>query len=367
MVRIFQRKLKGEVLDEYAQQTPGIARQLRVNSTQNTALPTDAVSKLSIGPSSTWGDEVVPDTKKVDFGNGRAGSKGEQLREGEGEEGGTGCKAMHENGEKREQHEEVTKKPLKKEKQKKQGKVVDRRRQRRRPGREPTPQSSEDEGDDESEQSDLSSGSSSISGSSEEKEDEERIDMIDSLSETSSSEGEGEVGGGGVTVAPNSVSPQPWTSSILRIGQTTDEDTGCVAGETEESGGKGGEGGGGRGGEGEGGGGRGGRGGRGGVGGGGRGGGGGGRGGGERGGAGGGAGGGGGVGGGGAGGGVGGGGGGRGGGGGKRQIVLAANFGAQTVGSTASGGDERWGREGVATSVADDRLFQVCVCFTLQR
>lgn len=283
MVKVFLGRLKGEALDEYAQQTPGIARQLRVNSSKTVELSEEVASKLSIGPSITWGGEqVVSSTEKMNLSSVEMKRK---EREGEREEGSgrdkSGIKVASKNEKK------CDKKSIKKTKKKKQGKIVNRRRQHKRPIREPTPLSSDDEA--ESNQSDMSKSSDSGStsdSSSEEEEEEEQIDRIDSLSDMSLSEEEKEEEGvGGLE---DGVSPRPWTSSILRCGELSGEERGDAAGKVEESGGK------------------------------------------ER-------------------------GGGRG--GGKKQIVLAANFGAQSNPSGSEG--ER--KEGVA---ADDSLFQVgqCVC-----
>ena len=273
MVKIFLGKLKGEALDEYAQQTPGIARQLRVNSTKTVELSEEVASKLSIGPSLTWGGEqVVCSAEKTDSGCVEMEKK-ERKREREEGSGKdrSDLKVVSKNEKKSD------KKSFKKTKKKKQGKIVNRRRQHKRPIREPTPLSSDDEA--ESDQSDMSK-SSSTSDSSSEEDEEEQIDRIDSDISLSEEEEEG-VGG------VDGVSPRPWTSSILRCGELSGEERGDVAGKVEESGGKG-RGGGGRG---------------------------------ER-------------------------------GGGKKQIVLAANFGAQSNPS----GSEGKRKEGVA---ADDSLFQV--------
>lgn len=233
MVKIFLGRLKGEVLDEYAQQTPGIARQLRVNSAKTVELGEELASKLSIGPSITWGGEqVVCSAEKTDLGSVEMERK-EREREREEESGRdrSDLKVATTNEKKCDKKSQKTFK-----KKKKQGKIVNRRRQHKRPVREPTPLSSDDEA--ESDQSDVSksSNSGSSSDSSLEEDEEEQIDRIDSLSDVSTEE-EG-VGG-----LEDGVSPRPWTSSILRCGESSGEERGEVAGKVEESGGKGGGGG----------------------------------------------------------------------------------------------------------------------------
>ena len=184
MVELFIEQLSGAVLDEYAQQMPGIARQNKASAT----LPDveKAVNKLSFGPSLMWGGEDISDesTSTSSRETNLEGKKQERDVEKVNESSAT-CKS-----------EKASSTIKKKNKRGNKRKVVDRRRrhQRKRPDWEMT--------SDESEQSDSSDTSRSSSSDSstdteveeEEDEEEEAIDRIDSLSETSLSDTEDERG-----------------------------------------------------------------------------------------------------------------------------------------------------------------------------
>ena len=211
MVRIFLDRLAGEVLDEYAQQTPGIAKQLRVNSASLLSLGIDeAVNSLAIGPSQVWGGGEIA--------SGRESASSTDNR-GRHPEGGSEAERTHGKGAKG--SEERPEKTAQKKGRKRRS-LVDRRRRRRRqrrPDWEMTPISSEEEeeGSEETDSSQSSASSScTLSNSSTEEEEEEEeeedegenIDRIDSLSETSLSDGEE----GGRQAVVGGDDPRPWTS-----------------------------------------------------------------------------------------------------------------------------------------------------------
>lgn len=217
MVNIFLDQLAGEVLDEYAQQTPGIAKQLRVNNAPSACVGLDeSVERLAIGPSQVWGGgEVLTGSESASSVGCRERSK--EARSEAVEKAAKGNKEHSEMG------EQVAEK--KRKKRGKQRKLVDRRRRRqrqRRPDWEMTPLSSEEEEDEDSDHSDPSQGSgllssSTISDSSTEEEDEEEesMDRIDSLSETSLSDREEE---GGRQMANKEIDPKASTCSELEGG-----------------------------------------------------------------------------------------------------------------------------------------------------
>ena len=196
MVKLFLSQLKGEVLDEYAQTMPGMVQQLKVDTAPVASLTTEkAMSKLSIGPVNTWNDGSIGlriGEEKSEESSGGLGKERKIMKE----DGDSKKAAGIENSElvmrkkKENSHDRNRgKKQRPTEKVKKKVMVVNRRRQRRRPGWKATPLTSEDE---ESEHSDLSQHSSDLGSSSSlsDSQEEESVDMIDSLSETSLSDGE---------------------------------------------------------------------------------------------------------------------------------------------------------------------------------
>ena len=204
VVRIFLDRLAGEVLDEHAQQTPGIAKQLRVNSASLSSLGlNEAVNRLAIGPSQVWGGgEVASGSKSASSTDNR----------GRHREGGSEVERTHRKGAKG--SEECSETTAQKKRGKRRNLVDRRRRRQRRADWEMTPISSEEEEEGSEETDSSQSSASTLSNSSTEEEEEEEedegesIDRIDSLSETSLSDGEeGErqavVGGDGA---------RPWTS-----------------------------------------------------------------------------------------------------------------------------------------------------------
>ena len=213
-------------MDEYAPQTPGIAKQLRVNKTSSATVGLDeAVNRLTIGPSQVWGGrEVARGSKSASSIESRGRRMEGSVAVGEAAKGSDDHseKSLSVNREAAEKNEKASGKSRvhQKEKSGRNTKMVDRRRRRRhrRPDWNMTPLSSEEEeeGIEESDSSQSSvSTSLTLSDSSTEEDgeegDEESVDRIDSLSETSLSDSEEGVGRQAVGVGPD---PKPWTSQM---------------------------------------------------------------------------------------------------------------------------------------------------------